>query len=123
MNGGNTLDRLIFPEIERWERAESEVTRTLEYYHKDSGNFVKLYGNERIDSLLVYSKLPRSAMNLNERTMTVMQDDGSTREIREEFEVIRGRPTYILVSTKQLTDTATVDCILEAFVKAIKNGV
>ena len=100
----------------------------MQYSHKDSEYFVKLYGDERADSVVFYSKLPLSAveelsMDVNERTMTVMQDDGSTREIKEELEVIRVRPTYIIVYTAELTDTSTVDCILEAFVKAIKNGV
>ena len=124
----NTLDRLLLPEIARWARMASDESHTLQYDRKDSEYFVKLYGDEIADSMVFYSHLPLSAveelsMDVNEMTMTVMQDDGSTREIREELEVIRVRSTYVIVYTAELTDTATADCILEAFVKAVNNGV
>lgn len=128
LHGRDTLDRLLLPEIERWERVWCGATLTFQYYHKDTGKFVKLLGNEEADFVFIHSKLPLSAvedlsMDVNVRTMTAMQDDGSTREIGEELELIRDYETYILVKTTELTDTSTVDCILEAFVMAIKNGV
>jgi hypothetical protein len=128
LHGRDTLDRLLLPEIERWERVWCGATRTFQYYHKDTGYFVKLLGHEGANSVFIRSKLPLSAveelsMDINERTMTVMQNDGSTREIGEELEIIRVYSTYITVYTAELTDTSTVDCILEAFVMAIKNGV
>ncbi len=128
VHGRDTLDPLLLPEIERWERVWCGLTRTFQYYHKDTGYFVKLMGHEEGDSVFIRSKLPLSAkeqlsMDVNERTMTVMQNDDSTREIGEELEVIRVYSTYITVFTAELTDTSTVDCILKAFVMAIKNGV
>jgi hypothetical protein len=128
VHGRDTLDRLLLPEIEMWERVACGATLTFQYYHKDTGYFVKLLGNDEADSVFIHSKLPMSAveelsMDVNERTMTVMQNDGSTREIGEELEVIRVYSTYITVNTAELTDTSTVDCILKAFVMAIKNGV
>ena len=128
VHGRDTLDQLLLPEIARWERVACDATLTLQYFHKDSGFLVKLLGNDEADSVFIRSKLPMSAkeelsMDVNERTMTVMRNDGSTREIGEELEIIRDYSTYIVVYTAELTDTSTVDCILEAFVKAIKNGV
>jgi hypothetical protein len=126
--GKNTLDRLLLPEVARWEPEMSRTSHTLHYACRDTIYFVELLGDERADSVCVSATLPQSAMDELSmdpirKTMVVMQDDGSTRYMDSELELLTDRLTHVYVVTAALTDTSTVDCILEAFVKAIKNGV
>jgi hypothetical protein len=127
-HGKNTLDRLLLPEIARWEREMSRTTPTLHYAYHNTIYFVELLGDERADSVCVCARLPQSAvdelsMDWVRKTMVVMQDDGSTRHMDSELELLTVDSTHVFVVTAALTDTSTVDCILEAFVKAIKNAV
>ncbi len=127
-HGKNTLDLLLLPEISRWSRSASEATLTLNYSYDYTVYFVELSGDERTDSVIVRAKLPLSAveelsMDVNGRTMTGTHNDGSTRELKEELGHIRVYSTHIIVLTAELTDTGSVDCILKAFLQAIKNGV
>jgi len=127
-HGKNTLDRLLLPEIARWECEMSRTSPTLHYAYHDTIYFVELLGNETADSVCVCARLPQSAvdelsMDPIRKTMVVMQDDGSTRYMDFELALLTVHSTDVFVVTAALTDTATVDCILEAFVKAIKNGV
>jgi hypothetical protein len=127
-HGKNTLDRLLLPEIARWEREMSRTTPTLHYAYRDTIYFVELLGDERADSVCVCATLPQSAvdelsMDPIRKTMVVMQDDGSTRYMDSELELLTDRSTHFFVETAALTDTSTVDCFLKAFVKAIKTGV
>ena len=127
-HGKNTLDRLLLPEIARWEREMSRTNPTLHYAYHDTIYFVELLRDERADSVCICATLPQSAvdelsMDPIRKTMVVMQDDGSTRYMDSELELLTVCSTHVFVVTAALTDTATVDCILKAFVKAIKNGV
>jgi hypothetical protein len=125
--GRNSLDRLLFPEIAMWECFAYDGIFVLEYYHKDSGYFVDLRGDERADYVFVRSRLPLSAVEYLSidpvgRTMVIMQDDGSTRHMDSELKILYVGVRDVYVETAQLTDTSTVDCFLKAFVQAVKNG-
>ena len=127
-HGKNTLDRLLLPEVARWEREMPRTTPTLHYAYHDTIYFVELLGDRRADSVCVCATLPQSAvdelsMDPIRKTIVVMQDDGSTRDMDSELELLTVRSTHVFVVTAALTDTSTVDCILKAFVMAIKNGV
>jgi hypothetical protein len=128
-HGMQTLDQLLLSDLAwaRWMRRTDGMIQ-LKYSYQNTTYFVENISVETADSVTVRAKLPLSAveylcMDVNEGSMMVVQDDGSTRQIKSELTFIIARPTYISVLTAELTDTGTLDCILKAFVKAIRHGV
>ena len=115
-----------------WElRIEEQVpgiptTIEFRYSKKDTTYFVELTGCEDDKSVMVDARLPWSAVTdlkikLREKTMEVVQDDGTT--LKWPLELIVTRSTaHIAIVTADPTDAATLDCILVAFVNAIKKG-
>jgi hypothetical protein len=127
-HGMQTLDQLLLSDLAwvRWMRRTNDIE--LKYSCNNNTYYVHILGDENADLVTVRARLPLSAveylsMDVNEETMMVVQDDGSTRQLKEEIFFIVARPTYISVLTADLTDTGTLDCILKAFVKAIRHGV
>lgn len=93
------------------------------YSKKDTPYFVNLTGCERDKSVMVDARLPLSAtadlkIKVGEKTMEVVQDDGTTLQWPLELILMRST-THIAIMTANPTDAGTLDCILEAFVKAI----
>lgn len=127
-HGMQTLDQLLLSDLAwvRWMRRTNDIE--LKYSCNNNTYYVHILGDENADLVTVRARLPLSAveylgMDVNEETMMVVQDDGSTRQLKEEIFFIVAQPTYISVLTADLTDTGTLDCILKAFVKAIRHGV
>ena len=102
------------------------TTIEFRYSKKDTTYFVELTGCENDKSVMVDARLPWSAVTdlkikLREKTMEVVQADGTI--LKWPLELIVTRSTaHIAIMTADPTDAATLDCILVAIVNAIKKG-
>jgi hypothetical protein len=98
----------------------------FKYSRKDTTYFVELTGCEDDKSVMVDARLPWSAVTdlkikLRDKTMEVVQADGTTLKWPLELVVTRST-AHIAIVTADPTDAATLDCILVAIVNAIKKG-
>jgi hypothetical protein len=113
-----------------WELSITEQIPTcieFRYSKKDTIYSLNFIGFDDDKSVMVDAKLPWSAVTdlkikPREKTMEVVQHDGTT--LKWPLELIIARPTrHISIAiTESLTDAATLDCILVAIVNAITNG-
>lgn len=126
VHGRDKLNQLLFldPLWTSWMRRTNVLE--FKYTYVDSKYHVRIDADDEADMVMVDARLPRSAMTgldikVDEKTMRVVQDtNGSTRLIA--LDLVLVRPTHIAVVPANPTDTGTLDCILEAFVKAIRDG-
>lgn len=102
------------------------ATVEFKYSMKDTTYMVELTGCSSDNSVMVDARLPWSAVTdlkikLREKTMEVVQADGTTLKWPLELVVTRST-AHIAIMTADPTDAATLDCILVAIVNAIKKG-
>jgi hypothetical protein len=131
VHGQDKLKQLLSSDPS-WElRIEEQVpgipiTFQFRYSKKDTTYFVRLTWCSSDNSVMVDARLPWSAVTdlkikLREKTMEVVQADGTT--LKWPLELIVTRSTaHIAIMTADPTDAATLDCILVALVDAIKKG-
>lgn len=124
VHGRDKLAQLLNLDLSWEHRTKRDGTMIeLRYSKKETKYFVNITLCENDRVVVVDGRLPVSAMtDLNikavEKTMEVVQDDGTTLQWPLELILTRST-THIAIMTVNPTDTDTLDCILEAFVKAI----
>ncbi len=123
VHGRDKLNQLLKSDSSWEHRMRHGLGMTeFRYSKKDTPYFVNITGCERDKAVMVDAKLPLAAMTdpnikIGEKTMEVVQDDGTT--LQWMLELVLVRSTHIAIMTANPTDAGTLDCILEAFVKAI----
>lgn len=103
------------------------TTIEFTYSKKDTMYFLNFTGCDNDKSVMVDARLPWSAVTdlkikLREKTMEVVQADGTTLKWPLELIITRHTTHIAIAITENPADTATLDCILVAIVNAIKKG-
>jgi len=96
--------------------SKKDTTYCLNFTGCDDGKFVM------VDARLPWSAVTDLNIKLREKTMEVVQADGTTLKWPLELIVTRHTSHITIAITDSPTDAATLDCILVAIVNAIKNG-
>lgn len=126
VHGRDKLNQLVDSDPS-WDHRMRRSLGMIEFRQskKDTTYFVNITGCEKDKVVMVDAKLPLSAMTdlnikIGEKTMEVVQDDGTT--LVWALDLIFVRSTHIAVVTADPTDAGILDCILKAFVQAIENS-